>query len=168
MKYLICVFAWLLMVSFARAETLRQHGAHVHGAARLGIAFEGALGEIDYDGAAVNIYGFEHKAVSAKDKKAQAEGLDKMEKHIAEMIQFDSDLKCQFTEAKASLEQDGDHSDVNGKFKVTCQRSPIGTTVKIDFSKFFPTLKKIDIQVLADSVQKSVKVEKFPTEFSIK
>lgn len=167
MGKILFLFCGLFLVTAARAE-FRHHGAHVHGAAQLSIAFDGTQGEIDYDGAAINIFGFEHKAVSAKDKKAQTEGLQKLRDHMGDMLKFDPSLACKIIEAKTFMEQDGNHSDVNGRFKIGCAKSPAGSRVGVDFSKYFATLKKLHIQFLADNIQKSIDVEHFPMEFEVK
>ncbi len=162
------ISVFLFCALSAQAETQREQKAHVHGAAQVSIAFDGKLGEITYDGAAQNIYGFEYVAKSTADKKKQSESLKKFEKNILKLIQFDPDLKCLVTEARVSPEQEGNHSDVKGQFKISCDRTPLGTKIKLDFVKDFPTLQKMEIQLLADSVQKNIKIDHFPFEFEIK
>ena len=160
----------LLLFSFwkARAEERREHGAHVHGNAQLSIAFEGANGEIHFDGAGEGVIGFEHPAKSDKDKKTQADALHRMESQIGKLLAFDASLKCEFTSAHAKVVPEGNHSDVEADFKVKCTKSPVGSKLKVDFAKSFPLLKKMDIQILADQLQKSATVAGFPAEIELK
>lgn len=160
----------LLLLSFwkSRAEERREHGAHVHGNAQLSIAFEGGQGEIHFDGAGEGVIGFEHAAKNEKDKKSQAEALKTLESQIAKFLVFDTNLKCEFASAKAKVVPEGNHSDVEADFKVKCAKSPVGSRLKVDFTKSFPRLKKLDVQILADQVQKSANLASFPAEIEIK
>ncbi len=70
----------------------REHGAHVHGAGNLAIAFDDAKGKIEFKGAAEGILGFEHKPKNKKDEKAVADAVAHFENDISKMIQMDASL----------------------------------------------------------------------------
>ncbi len=151
----------------------REHGAHEHGAGKLAIAFDDAKGKIEFKGAAEGILGFEHQPRSEKDKKAVAEASQHFEKDIAQMIQLDPSLNCQFTKEmigqvpEEGEEGSGEHSDWAANFAVTCAKSPVGTTVTVDFSSF-KLLKDVDVTVLAGAVQKSAEFKKKPVVIELK
>lgn len=135
----------------------REHGAHQHGAAKMAIAFEGANGQINIEVASQGIYGFEYVPKKEADKKKQAEGLQKLETKMSEMVQFEDSLKCVISKTKLEVDQHegGKHSDIDGEFKVVCQKSPIGSKITFNVQKVFPALKDVDVQVIVDDLQKS-------------
>lgn len=135
----------------------REHGAHQHGAAKMAIAFEGVTGQINLEVASQAIYGFEYIPKKDADKKKQAEGLKKLETKMSEMVQFEDSLKCVISKTKLEVDQQegGKHSDIDGEFKVVCQKSPVGSKITFNIQKVFPDLKDIDVQVIADDLQKS-------------
>lgn len=135
----------------------REHAAHVHGSARLEIAFEDLKGRVEFKAASDGVVGFEHQAKSAKDKKILQEALAKMEK-MDRMVQFDSTLGCSFKRDKVEMVRESNqdsHSNIVATFDVLCQKSILGSQLKVDFSPF-PNLRDIDITVLVGGLQKSV------------
>lgn len=165
----------------------REHGAHQHGAGSLGIAFEGANGKIEFKAPSESIFGFEHEARTEADKKKQQDGLNKLETKIAELVTFDASLNCRISKEKvevvreneaAAASQDqksakkkhkhAEHSETVGAFAVVCDKSPVGTDIVFNFQKHFPRLKDVDVQVIADTVQKAVEAKKNGARISLK
>lgn len=164
--FVLCLF--LFKNDAGATETHRELGAHVHGAAQVSMAFDQNDGEIDFDGAAMNIVGFEHAAVSAQDKKQLTDRLQKFTATFAAAFQFEARLNCKATAAPAVLEQNGSHSDINAHVKIHCAQSPLGSQVKVDFGPEDTHLQKVQVQVLVDSFQKSVTLEHLPGEIDLK
>lgn len=147
----------------------REHSAHAHGAGTLGIAFEGGSGQIEFKIPSESIMGFEHKAVSAKDKQTQEKALEKLNQNISEMIAFDADLKCMFTKDQVETKfHSKNHSEVIVRYKINCRKSPVGTSLSIGFNKFFSRIKEIELQVVADNFQKSFKIKNESVTLSLK
>ena len=169
---IMTIILFLGLTCFAK-EKHREHGAHVHGDGKLAIAFDDTKGKIEFKGAAEGILGFEHKAKNAKDKKTLSEAILFFENNISKMIQFDSSLNCQFTKemigqvAEEGEEGSGDHSDWAANFAVTCDKSPLGSKLTIDFAHF-KRLKDIDVTILAGSIQKSVEFKGKPITTELK
>jgi hypothetical protein len=134
--------------------------AHVHGGAKLNIAIEGKDATIQLETPADGIVGFEHAAVTAADKKQQSAGLDTLKNRIAEMVIFDRSAACTFTARKVAVEKDPgeDHADVNAEFGVTCGKPPAGTTLRFGFSKIFPRIVDVEVQLLSGSQQTGAKI----------
>lgn len=154
---------------FASAYEHREHGAHSHGAGTLGIAFDGLKGKIDFKIPSDSIFGFEYVAKSDKDKKKRDEGLSKLETKISEMIVFESALNCRITKDKIEVVAESPkHSDTVASYNVNCDKSPIGTELNFNFQKQFPKIKDLDVQVIADNVQKSVEANKNNTKLLLK
>jgi hypothetical protein len=167
------------ITSFAKADKKeviekkpahREEKAHKHGAAQLEIAFQGANGQIDLEAATEGIYGFEYLPKTDEDKKKQHNAFALIETNIAEMIQFEASLKCEISKTNIEIKNhDGEkHSDINASFKVICQKSPTGTTITFHFQKTFPKLKEVNVQLVADDLQKSFKANKDGSKLVLK
>lgn len=138
----------------------REHGAHVHGAGEVKMGFDGKKGKIEMEVPADTLFGFEHEAKSKKDKQAKEEALKKLEERISEMIVFDPALKCEIKKEIFEVNQEKSHADVNAEFNVNCQAPVAGSTVSFHFQKVFSRLKKVQVDAIADGVQKSAQVLK--------
>jgi len=136
-----------------------QH-AHEHGSAKLNIAIDGKDGTIELETPADGIVGFEHAAVSEADKKQQSTALDTLKSRIAEMVVFDRSAACTFTARKVAVEKDPaeGHSDVKAEFGVTCGKPPAGTTLRFGFSKIFPRIIDVEVQLLNGDQQTGAKI----------
>lgn len=155
-------------LSAAEKHAHREHGAHVHGAAELSIAFEGPQGKIEFKSASDSIVGFEHAAKSTADKKAIDEAFKKFEEKISEMIAFDKALQCQFSKDKLEVvSEGGNHSNTVAAFSIRCTKSPVGTKLVFNIQKHFPKLKDIDAQIIADNVQKSLEIKSAGTSLEL-
>lgn len=138
----------------------REQGTHVHGLGKVSIAFDGKAGKIEMEIPADSLFGFEHQAKSKKDIKTKEESLKKLEEKISEMIVFGSDLKCQITKDMFEVNQESKHADVDVEFSVACQNPIAGSTISFNFQKVFPRFKKMKVDVIVDSIQKSIEVTK--------
>lgn len=191
MKFAVVVFL-CASAAFAHnhkkhSHSHREHGAHQHGAGEMGIAFEGANGKIEFKSSSESIFGFEHEARTDGDKKRQQEGLSKLENKIGEIVVFDPSLNCRISKEKvevvreseaAAASQDAkpakkahrhaEHSETVGMFAVVCDKSPVGTDITFNFQKHFSRLKDVDVQVIADAVQKAAEAKKNGVKISLK
>lgn len=107
---LSCIF--LAGIGMARAHEGHEHGAHEHGVGRLDIAVEKNTVDIDLDGPAVNLIGFEHKPADAKEKGV----LDKAVADLKQgggLIIFAPAAQCTQLRVKVAsgLLEDGDGHD---------------------------------------------------------
>ncbi|WP_373999151.1 DUF2796 domain-containing protein [Bdellovibrio bacteriovorus] len=138
----------------------REQGAHVHGSGKASLAFDGKNGKIELHVPAESIIGFEHQAKSKADKQKKDKALAKLEEKIGEMIVLDPALKCEIKKDIFEVNQHDSHAEVEAEFNVTCEAPAAGSTITFNFSKQFPRLKKVQVDVLADGVQKSTQVLK--------
>lgn len=170
MRNSILVTACLLGSSvFADPKEHRHADAHEHGIVQLDIAIEDKTADIDLEAPAFNIYGFEHRPVSAADKAKQNAGLEKIRKNLTSLIQFQPDAGCSIRVSKLAwvLEKEeghkpagtkqGEHSVVQGEFKVTCKKSLPGTKLRLGFSRMFRefNLNKVRVQAVTADRQTS-------------
>ena len=161
---MICSILLAASSNSTSAQTAKPHSkalhAHEHGGAKLNIAIDGKDATIELETPADGIVGFEHAAVTAADKKQQSTALDTLKNRIAEMVIFDRSIACTFTARKVAVEKDADedHSDVKAEFGVTCGKPPAGTTLRFGFSKIFPRIVDVEVQLLNDSQQTGAKI----------
>lgn len=169
-QFTILLMTFLVsIVSAKEQKSHREHGAHAHGAGSLGIAFEGASGRLDFKMSGESVIGFEYAAKSAKDKSKRDNALLILEKSIAEMIVFETSLNCRFTKEKIEVvAESAKHSSVVAGFSIACAKSPVGTEIVFNFQQRFPKIKDLDVEVVADSLQKSVEVKKNNTKLLLK
>jgi hypothetical protein len=158
-----------LVIASSVAFAKREHGAHVHGNAKLSIAFDQEKGKVEFQTPAVSIVGFEHVAKSAKDKMAVEQAKADFENNIRTIVEMPVALNCTFQKDRVEVkaDADGDHSDFIASFNVTCLRTPKGETLTLDFSKY-PGLKDVDATILVDEMQKTAEVKSKPVKVELK
>ncbi len=159
----------LAMGCISALAQAHEHGAHVHGSAKMNIAFDGLQGKVELHGPGDSLIGFEYKAKSAADKKKQADALNILETKMGEMVVFDSASACFWQKDKIEVAfEEGGHSDVNASWLVHCQKSLMNTKVIFNVQKFFPRVKDLDVQLLVDTAQISVEANKVGMEVLVK
>jgi hypothetical protein len=169
MKTILAYF--ILFSAFSiEAHEHRHHGAHAHGAGKLGIAFEGANGKIDFKIPSESIFGFEHDAKTKKQKAAKKAGISVLEQKPGSLVIFDPALQCVITANKVEVvkEKRGSHSDTVAEYTVKCVKSPAGTAITFNFHSEFPRIKEIDVEIVADSFQKAGEVKTSGTRLELK
>lgn len=123
----------------APARKRHQHGAHVHGVAKLDIAIEERTALVEFRSPAESIVGFEHKAATAADQQKQAKALDVLKNSIGTMVIFEPALSCRWAPANLDVVQQGEeHSEVHSVFTVNCDSPLAGSKIRFGFSKTFP------------------------------
>jgi Protein of unknown function (DUF2796) len=162
-KAVLCVLvgtASMLALAFgaidagAPAKKRHQHGAHVHGAAKLNIAVEDRAATVELESPAESIVGFEHKATTAADQQKQAKALDLLKHKIGSMVLFEPALGCRWSPTNLEVVQhDQEHSEVHGVFAVTCDNPLAGSRIRFAFTKAFPAIRTVSVQVVAATQQ---------------
>jgi hypothetical protein len=133
---------------------------HAHGLARMTIAFDGKIGKLVVNAPSDMVYGFETQARSVQDKKRKAQGLQHFEDNIAEAIEFDPALKCEIKKDMFEVNQESTHADVEAEFRVTCQSAVAGSSIRFYPRKVFSRFKTLNVEIMADTLQKSAEIKK--------
>lgn len=169
MKYIIFLFT-IASVQFVHAhgKSHREHKAHSHGVGQMGIAFEGAKGEIDFDIPGESVIGFEHKATKKADIKKTEDAIRLLTTKISEMVVFDAALKCVITPNDIKIVHEGQHSEVEARFSVQCEKTPASTDITFNFQKVFKRIKKVEVQVVADTLQKAATIQNDGAKITLK
>jgi hypothetical protein len=149
---------WAMVIQGASAGSAakkrHQHGAHVHGTAKLNIAVEERTATVEFESPAESIIGFEHKAKTAADQQKQTQALDLFKTKIDSMVIFEPALGCRLSPTNLDvIQQDQEHSEVHGVFAVSCDRPLAGSKIRFGFTKAFPALQSVNVQVVAATQQ---------------
>lgn len=152
-SFALLTASMILWSPFALAKTASKK-AHEHGVAQLNLAAEGNSVSIQFESPSEEIYGFEHAPKNPTETEKQRAALELLKSKAGEIIGFDAALGCSFKETTANVVMDGPkHSEVRAEFKVECSKPLKKTSVKIDFSKHFPSIKKIRMQIVSEGKQ---------------
>ena len=155
--------------SASATPTHREHKAHDHGAGQIGLAFEGTDGKIDFDIPAESIVGFEYEPKKLGDKKKLSDSLQTLRSKIKDMIIFDSKSKCDITAQSVEVERsEAKHSDIEAQYSVKCLQSPVGGTVTFKLHSQFKRIKKLQVQVVIDTLQTSAEISKDGDKIELK
>ncbi len=151
------------------ASAHREHKAHDHGAGQIGLAFEGTDGKIDFDIPAESIVGFEYEPKKLSDKKKLSDSLQTLRSKINDMIIFDSKSKCEITAQSVEVERsEAKHSDIEAQYSVKCVQSPVGGAVTFKLHSQFKRIKKLQVQVVVDTLQRSAEISKDGEKIELK
>ncbi len=161
----------LVLYSFTvGAHGRRHHDVHVHGAGKLGIAFEGANGKIDLKIPSESILGFEHEAKTKRQKAAKAAAISALEQKADFLVVFDPALQCIITPDKVEVirGERSTHSDTVATYSVKCAKSPVGSVITFNIHNEFPKIKSLGVEVVADNIQKAAEVKASGTRLELK
>jgi Protein of unknown function (DUF2796) len=136
------------------AKKRHQHSAHLHGVAKLNITVEERTATVELESPAESIIGFEHKAKTAADQQKQAKALDLLRNNISNMLIFEPALGCRLSPINLDVVQQGQaHSEVHGAFAVSCDGPLRGSKIRFGFTKAFPEIQTVNVQVVAPTQQ---------------
>jgi Protein of unknown function (DUF2796) len=167
----MCCVVCGLGLSWAAAGTTKkrhQHGAHEHGTAAVNIAIEERTATVELSSPADGVVGFEHQAKSTADQKTQATALDLLRNKIDSMVILDPALGCRFSPTKVDVvQQDTEHAEVHGTFTVSCDAPLAGSKVRFGFTKTFPRIQTVNVQVVGVTQQVGVSVTRDKGELEV-
>lgn len=166
MKNLSLLLVLLSTQSFAH-EHGKGLGAHEHGSIKLEMAVEGNAIELDIDGPAESFIGFEYAPKTDKEKKVFTNAQNLWKKDLlTKIITLDPKLGCSLGEVKFEQEIEGSHSDIEAEAKINCAKDPKGSMVSVALKKYFPHIKKLQIDLVATET-KTINVTKDVEQFKL-
>jgi hypothetical protein len=171
------LFLLVIWIGSASATEYRQASKHVHGEGTLNIAVDGKTAVVEFRAPAESIYGFEHEAKTDADKNRRDAGLNLLKGKMHEMMLFEPGLGCKFAAKNVAVaKEEGDHKETSAKsgkdeksaehwevtaeYAVACNKPLAGSTLRFGFTKIFPNLGELKVQVLAESKQTGLTVRK--------
>ncbi len=159
--------------------------AHEHGAIKLGMGVEKNTIELELDGPSESFIGFEYLPKTDKDKKTFNDAKDLWEKKLLTLITPDQKFGCKITEASFAQvidqketkeeqakikdpkkKEEGVHSDIEAKAKISCAKEIAGSEVQVSLKKYFKNIKKLNVEVISGEA-KNVEITKAVQSFKI-
>jgi hypothetical protein len=167
----ICCAVCSVALGWAVAGTTKkrhQHGAHVHGTAAVNIAVDDRTATIEFTAPADSVVGFEHQAKSAADQARQGKALDLLRDRMDHMVVLDPALGCRFSPTSVDVvQQDTEHAEVHGTFAVSCQGPLPGSKMRFGFTKAFPGIQIVNVQVVGATQQAGASIKRDKGELEV-
>ncbi|MBN8731297.1 MAG: DUF2796 domain-containing protein [Acidobacteria bacterium] len=133
----------------------RGHAAHEHGAAAINIVIEGTTGIVEFEAPAEGVFGFEHAARTAAQKKQVEAALATVRTKGGEMVQFDAGRGCRWEAKSVEVVREAgeEHAEVKAEYTVACAQAPGGSRLRFGVSRMFPRIERVQVQVLNGAQQ---------------
>ena len=158
-----------------------EHGSlapHEHGVGTLNVALDDTTLELDLDGPAMNLVGFEHAATTDADKATVAAAKARLENPLA-LFNLPPAAKCVVEaqelssplfdpapeEGASNAKAEHHHSDIEAHYAFTCADTASLKTLDLSrFFKTFPGTHSFKVQLIGPNGQQAVNVSaKAPT-----
>ena len=117
-----------------------------------------------------DIVGFEYEAVTDEDKKKVNESLNKLSNY-KNMLIFPASAECSITDSRATVLNEGNHSEFIANYKVSCNEIEILKGIYVKYFKNFELSKKLNIKIFGKNkksayvIDKSKKIINFKNHF---
>jgi len=152
---------WMMLcaaVSLVQASASAAQGhAHTHGLGQLDIGLESTTGTLLFIAPGDDLYGFEHAPRTPAEKAKQQAAFDILSKRGNELMRFDPSLGCVVTPVSVGVggeaHKGADHNDVQAKYSVSCKKPLAGKDIRFAFTKLFPSLVTVKVQLVSETVQ---------------
>jgi len=155
-KSIIVVLSAVLLVS-QPAFPAENHGAHVHGHAKIQIAIDNDKVTLVFESPMDNLIGFEYKPVTDTEKSRLSNMVAALHSPEKQFV-FNPEADCRVSSVKleSALLDDGrdeheSHSDLDGEFIFVCNKAPVSLTVNLFDITF--NLKELDIEIVSQDKQ---------------
>jgi hypothetical protein len=150
----ICLIQFFSVYAYSK----KHHGKHVHGEAHVQIGFEDQQGVIFFQTPSEAIIGFEHKAKNEAQRQQYDEGVKKLEAESRQMLGVPHSCSIQNVDLKSISDSDSDsaHTDFVVEYSIQCSESVKGKKLGLNFQKFYPRIKKMDVELTSPSGSKKL------------
>ncbi|MDX3774349.1 DUF2796 domain-containing protein [Chromatiaceae bacterium AAb-1] len=137
-------------------DDFTQLGAHVHGVASITFILEGNEAQLALQAAAINVVGFEHKAVTTEQLQEIAAAIDIFNK--AGWFSLNDDANCEITGADTSTDlteniTEGTHADFYANYQLLCQRPARLKQLQLELFNLLPALERVNVQWVINEQQ---------------
>lgn len=170
MKTRLWVSLVLFMISssfLAEAENRASHEAHVHGMAELTLALEKTMLEIQIESPAMNLIGFEHKAITMAEREAvkKAEALLLSSQRLFSFNGTRCDLRNVSVDISGVISNEHDdhehhhkdyqesHSEIIADYHFSCDSDKDLISVSVELFDQFPGVEKINAMWVTETQQ---------------
>jgi len=162
-----------------------QHGVHVHGEAALYLMLQGNELEMEFHSPAMNIVGFEHKAVSVEEKQKIQNALAIL-KQTDELFAFKgTQCKLEKAEAEFKLEENdehdaeehhdheaegnhAEHSEFHVIYQFTCDDGKSLRVIEVNLPARFSGIRTLDAEWVLKGKQGAAELTKDTNTIQVK
>lgn len=132
---------------------------HAHGKATLDLGFDGATGQAVFRAPGDDLYGFEREPRTLAERAKRDAAFAVLREQAATLIQFDAALGCTLTADTVGVTADkGGHREVEARYAIACRTAPTGKPIRFAFSKAFPGVERVVVQLVTDARQTSATI----------
>ncbi len=168
MKYLaLIIFLSLACTKKDSPENQVFDIKHQHGKASLNMTFEDLKGEATLVIGGYDLYGFEHQAKNAEDKKKQEQALKFLSDYFRKMISFNQ-IPCQYETQKVELREGNNHSEVQATYNITCEKNIEESYLILTLGQFYKDLAQLDLSIKTSKIHFQTEAIKGLGTFQIK
>jgi hypothetical protein len=125
------------------------HKAHVHGYAKLSLAFEGTSGEAIFEISGHDLYGFEYQPKEDAEIKQRNDKLIFIRDYFSKLFQIENN-KCLFSAKDIEVENIDNHTSVLATYSIKCDKALKQTNIIVNIGQHLKELEKLDVVVLSE------------------
>jgi len=157
-KQVLVIALNMCLVQFfsVSAHSKKQHWKHVHGEAQVQIGFEDRQGVVFLQTPSESIIGFEHSGKNEDQKKQYSEGVKKLQDQSKQMLTLPDNCTIQNLDLKNISDSEHSHTDFVVEYSIECKESVKGKKLGLNFQKFYPRIKKIQVELTSPSGSKKL------------
>ncbi|WP_067561394.1 DUF2796 domain-containing protein [Halofilum ochraceum] len=168
---LSAAFCALAVSGFVSAAETREHGAHVHGTARLDIAFVGGELALDLYSPAMNIVGFEHEPGNNAQREQLEDALSTL-RDAGRVFSVTDAAGCRTVLSQANrvsehgheeheeheehAGSESAHSEIQARYRYECSAPAALERIQVRLFELFPATESIRVQMLTDTAQRAM------------
>jgi hypothetical protein len=153
----LIVVATSALGSLVPRVTVAQHR---HGQATLNIGLDGRQGEAEFRAPGDDLYGFEREPRTSVERAKRDAALQVLRNGAATLIRFEATLGCALTPvAVGVVAKAGDHGEVSARYAIVCQKDPAGYPIAFGFTRAFPGVQSVKVQLLTETTQVGLDVK---------
>ncbi len=165
----IAVLLYLLSSSLVLAHSTKKKSlkSHEHGVGILNIAQEENILLFEFEIPGADIVGFEYEAVTDEDKKKVDESLNKLSNY-KNMLILPASAECSIAESKATVLNEGKHSEFIANYKVSCNKIELLKRIYIKYFKNFELSKKLNIKIFGKNKKSAYVIDRSKKIINVK
>ena len=162
---LVAVACALALPALAQAQRTRGVGAHVHGASKLDLAFEGQTILMELSAPAHDIAGFEALPRTDKQRAAVEQAMNTLRDPLR-LFTLSAAAGCTVASASAELvfgeeqAEGAGHAEFRGRYSLLCANVAAVQEIDFPYFKAFPRADEVEVQVISPNGQKGFEVKK--------
>jgi hypothetical protein len=139
------MFRSRLLVAFLCTLPAAAMAQHTHGVATLDVAVDDRTVNLRLVASADDVYGFERAPRTDAERATRRAALDALRTAAATLFVFDARVNCVVSSARVTDDPaaGSSHREVVAEYALQCQRTPVGTRLRLDLLTRFPDISSV-------------------------